>query len=992
MRLESITLHGFKSFGEKTVVKVLPGITGIVGPNGCGKCLQGGTPVLLADGRLVPIRTIVEEGLSRASTVHTLDDGVAALDAGQGPDVLSLDPVTLRLERRAIEAFIKRTTPPFLLKVRTRSGREITTTHYHPFFSLDGGGLKVLTAETLTAGVRIAVPRSLPVKVGVQESLADAVLASFTLKDRVYVPHSGSLEAWLRDARRKAGGWRRLGDSIGIEPQHLTNAQQGQPVRIGVVGRVARLHSLVGVPVDSLASSHRGKRIRLPAEVDGRFARCLGYRSAEGRTTKGNQVCFVNSDQAVVAEYARLVRDLFGVEPRALRYKPKAIDVLVFSRPLCLLLERVFGIAIEGGSAAKAVPRQILTASDDVVGEFLSGLFEGDAYLHEAMSKGRAMPYLEYVTASRWLAEDVCTLLLRLGLFPLLRPKRKFAANTRARRRRTYYAVYVYGVDQMRRLAAHVRFVGAKRERLDAAVALNVAANPNLDVIPGATALVREAVLASGLKVKAHRAMSPRLAAYVEGRCGPTRAGLAEVADLIEAHGASPDRAKPVLRRLRTLAESDVHWDEVVSVERVAPPEPWVYDLTVAETHNFVAANVIVHNSNISEAVRWALGEQSAKSLRGQRMEDLIFHGSASRKPVGLGEVELMFSNDGALSVPWTEVAVSRRLYRTGESEYFLNRNLARLRDILDLFAGTGANPRAYSVMDQDKLNHVLTAKPHERRVFIEEAAGIARYKQQRNETQGKLEQARQNLVRVRDVMDEVRRQLGSLERQAKKAQQYKGLQSERRELALGLVAADYATLTAQAAQLATELAALRETEPVQRTRVAALAAREAQQREIIQASDHALSDLRQRVQKVQGELERLLERREQMGVQMRELGEESVRLHEEIRAAAERLDSIVAERQTARAALGEAERLAAERAVVSRDLEAALERHRVALGGERDRLEALRLEQVRIAGERVDLVRQAGELRERGAQLARRAERLTQERAAAEAEALQLS
>src|SRR5947208_9813137 len=232
--------------------------------------------------------------------------------------------------------------------------------------------------------------------------------------------------------------------------------------------------------------------------------------------------------------------------------------------------------------------------------------------------------------------------------------------------------------------------------------------------------------------------------------------------------------------------------------------------------------------SNISEAVRWALGEQSAKSLRGQRMEDLIFHGSASRKPVGLGEVELMFSNDGALSVPWTEVAVSRRLYRTGESEYFLNRNLARLRDILDLFAGTGANPRAYSVMDQDKLNHVLTAKPHERRVFIEEAAGIARYKQQRNETQGKLDAARQNLVRVRDVMDEVKRQLGSLERQAKKAQQYKALQHERRDLALALVAADYAALTAQATQLATELAALRETEQVQRTRVAALAAREA--------------------------------------------------------------------------------------------------------------------------------------------------------------------
>src|SRR5262249_62084819 len=145
-------------------------------------------------------------------------------------------------------------------------------------------------------------------------------------------------------------------------------------------------------------------------------------------------------------------------------------------------------------------------------------------------------------------------------------------------------------------------------------------------------------------------------------------------------------------------------------------------------------------------------------------MEDLIFHGSASRKPVGLAEVELQFSNDGAVSVPWSEIAVSRQLYRTGESEYMLNGAVARLRDILDLFAGTGANPRAYSVMDQDKLNHVLTAKPHERRVFIEEAAGIARYKQQRNETEGKLDASRQNLVPVRHVTHQPPRHLTSLD------------------------------------------------------------------------------------------------------------------------------------------------------------------------------------------------------------------------------------
>src|SRR2546429_8204756 len=245
--------------------------------------------------------------------------------------------------------------------------------------------------------------------------------------------------------------------------------------------------------------------------------------------------------------------------------------------------------------------------------------------------------------------------------------------------------------------------------------------------------------------------------------------------------------------------------------------------------------------SNISEAVRWALGEQSAKSLRGQRMEDLIFHGSASRKPVGLAEVELMFSNDGALSVPWSEIAVTRQLYRTGESEYLLNGAPPRLRDILDLFAGTGANPRAYSVMDQDKLNHVLTAKPHERRVFIEEAAGIARYKQQRNETEGKLDAARQNLVRVRDVMAEVRRQLSSLERQAKKAQQDKALQTEKRDPSLVVLAAEYMARVAEGERRAAELSRLRDQEQMPRTRAAQLAAQEAQQRERLQESDHRL-------------------------------------------------------------------------------------------------------------------------------------------------------
>src|SRR6266508_3692131 len=144
--------------------------------------------------------------------------------------------------------------------------------------------------------------------------------------------------------------------------------------------------------------------------------------------------------------------------------------------------------------------------------------------------------------------------------------------------------------------------------------------------------------------------------------------------------------------------------------------------------------------SNVADAIRWALGEQSPKTLRSQKMEDVIFHGASSRKAVGLAEVGLVFNNDGGLNVPWSEVGVARRLYRTGVSQYTRNQGARRLRDIQDLFAGTGVNPKAYALMDQDRLNHVLTAKPWERRICGEEAAGVARYKQQRSETQGKLD------------------------------------------------------------------------------------------------------------------------------------------------------------------------------------------------------------------------------------------------------------
>jgi chromosome segregation protein len=193
--------------------------------------------------------------------------------------------------------------------------------------------------------------------------------------------------------------------------------------------------------------------------------------------------------------------------------------------------------------------------------------------------------------------------------------------------------------------------------------------------------------------------------------------------------------------------------------------------------------------SNVSDAIRWVLGEQSAKALRGSKMVDVIFNGTDTRKPSGMAEVSLTISNeDRVLPIDFAEVTVTRRSFRSGETEYLINKSPARLKDIYALFADTGIGTDGYSLLEQGKMDLILSSKPMERRSVFEEAAGITRYKTQRDESLRKLDATDQNLLRVNDIVTEVKRQISSLERQAKKAEKYQVLKSELDQLASRLL------------------------------------------------------------------------------------------------------------------------------------------------------------------------------------------------------------
>ncbi|MFV2059653.1 MAG: chromosome segregation protein SMC [Gammaproteobacteria bacterium] len=203
--------------------------------------------------------------------------------------------------------------------------------------------------------------------------------------------------------------------------------------------------------------------------------------------------------------------------------------------------------------------------------------------------------------------------------------------------------------------------------------------------------------------------------------------------------------------------------------------------------------------SNVIDAVRWVMGESSAKHLRGESITDVIFNGSTSRKPVGQAMVELIFeNNDGRLGgeyAQYSEISIKRTVSRDGQSIYYLNNARCRRRDVTDIFLGTGLGPRSYAIIEQGTISRIIESKPEELRVFIEEAAGISRYKERRRETENRIRHTRENLERLSDLRDELQKQIGHLDRQAKTAGKYKILKEQERILKAQLLALHWRSL-----------------------------------------------------------------------------------------------------------------------------------------------------------------------------------------------------
>jgi chromosome segregation protein len=295
--------------------------------------------------------------------------------------------------------------------------------------------------------------------------------------------------------------------------------------------------------------------------------------------------------------------------------------------------------------------------------------------------------------------------------------------------------------------------------------------------------------------------------------------------------------------------------------------------------------------SNLLDAVRWVLGEQSAKALRGGEMADVIFSGTDSKQPVGMAEVSLTFADcEKELGTEYSEVRITRRVFRDGVSEYLLNNSVCRLKDIQMLFMDTGIGRTAYSIMEQGKLDLILSSRPEDRRTIFEEAAGITKYKTQKKEALRKLEYTDANLVRLADIMKEAKRQIGSLQRQAGKARRYKSLLDDLQTLDSHFSRKSYDEIHLAIRDAEKEIEQLRDLQRSLEEQVESEEFGVTEQRRAAEALEGHISEGRQRTQELKNQADAASNRIEFNEERMRESGELSARYQAEIAAAEEKL------------------------------------------------------------------------------------------------------
>ena len=768
-KINKLVMTGFKSFVKRTELLFDDGFNCCLGPNGSGKCVDGDTLVYLADGSLVPIRELVNEKLKTNSQI--LDDGYVSYD--DSLEVLALDTNTLKVVKRNVQAFVKRKSPDALLKMKTRSGREIIATEYHPLFILKDNAVQAVKAEELREGIRIAVPRQIHIKP--ETPYFYELLDLITPGDNLYAPWDQRYSQILRTIKQKSP-LKNIAEKLDVPLNALKGLLDKQAINFAYLVRILRCHNLNDREIIALIPRIKSKNYSITYPIPWKnslaFARLLGYLLAEGRLPPmSDQIWFTNGDEEIIADYVACMKEVFGIAPSVNEYKSGCWDVLAYSSPLRIVLNK-FGMAT-GGTKHKTISNLFLThSSADELANLLNGLYSGDGYVSNRS--------IEITTKSENLAIGVQTILTRFGISYRVSDVIKIATNSGFSG--NYKFITIYGVDNIKIFHSFVRLTHkGKQGRIENL--LHLKSNPNVDLIEANT-LVKDIARELSINVKQLRKQFPRLDAYCYNQCLPSTNGLKILLkELFMPMSESKNRQVASLQKLQLLAHADIIWDEVVEIEKIEPKEPWVYDLCVDKDHNFIANNIFVHNSNVMDAICFVLGKASAKALRAERLTSFIYNGGKTKQPAKQAEVSIFFDNSKKIfPTEDKEVKITRIARHNGQSLYKINDKVRTRQEILELLSIAKVDPDGYNIILQGDIVRFTEMPSIERRQLIEEIAGISIYEEKKQKALRELEKVEERIREAEILLKEKQANLNELKKDRDQALKFKEMNDKIRQ------------------------------------------------------------------------------------------------------------------------------------------------------------------------------------------------------------------
>jgi len=766
--IKKLTLKGFKSFAKHTEIPFGTGFNCCLGANGSGKCVRGDTLVQLADGSLKQIRDIVEKGLN-SNVIQKLDDGFVAY--GSDTAIICLDTTTLKTVSKPVLAFVKRKAPEQLVKIKTRSGRQIVTTEYHPLFILDNEEIKSVNAEHLNKGIKIAVPRNFKIipKSKVFYELIDMISA----KDEVYVPYDKRFSDVLFKIKEKEGiGWKGISAKIGIRCNIIKGVLDKQAINFAYLVKILKY---AGIDYDGIIkivtyikAKNQHKKYKIPWVNSKELARLLGYLIAEGRITKTNQVWFTSGTEEMVSDYVKIAKETLSITPTIKEYKPNCWDCLIFSGPIVKILEK-FGMSFEGAGDKTLTNMFLEHSSEEELGSLLNGLYSGDGYVSKSS--------VEITTKSEKLATAIETVLLRLGV--IFSSKHVIKVATNSNFRGIYKTIVITGVENCTNFFNHVKLAHHnKNKRLERLISLKP--NSNIDLI-SVNNLVKKTATELKIKLKPTKSEFSRLSSYCYNQCTPSRYGINRlINELFAPVSQNQGLISQSLLKLETISTSDIFWDEIIGVEKINHNEEWVYDLCVDEHHNFIANNFFVHNSNIMDAMCFVLGKLSAKGMRAEKSANLIYNGAKKGTPAKEAECSIVFdnSNKSFSSISAPEVTLARRVNMAGNSVYKINDEVRTRQQVVDLLRTAGIEPDGHNIILQGDIVEFMEMKPEERRLLVEEISGISVWEDKKHKSLLELQSVDERLKEASIMLSEREAHLKELKKDRDQALKYKELEA----------------------------------------------------------------------------------------------------------------------------------------------------------------------------------------------------------------------